>query len=515
MKPRTAVLMVGIDRRFGPVTALDRVGLEVTEGEVHAVLGENGAGKSTLMRILAGLDRPDAGEVVVGGDRVSRFDPLAARGHGVAIVQQHFTLVPTLTAADNLSLARPVGRMRPRRADAEARLAALCERFGLEVRPGIVAGDLSVGEQQRLEVLRALDADPRVLVLDEPTALLTDAEAAHLLGVCRRLADEGRSVVIVTHRMAEVAAGADRVTVLRGACTVLAGEPVGERTKSELAALMVGPGAAAAPTPRDPVLSPTSRALARDPGDRTVRVRVEGVSSGRLEGATFQIDAGQVLGIAGVDGNGQAELEAVLAGRASYSGSVEVDGEALALRSPGDRIAAGIAYVTSDRYRFGLVRALDLADNLLLGRMPAWLPGRHRRQAAASPKLADWDVRAHGPGTIAGTLSGGNAQKVVLAREMDGDVRFVLACHPTRGLDPEAAGTVARRVLERATSGAAVLWMGAELDELFDVSDEVLVMAGGRLVGPFRPPYDRSEIGLAMSGETAAPGESTSRVDAP
>jgi ABC-type uncharacterized transport system ATPase subunit len=521
VKPRTAVLMVGIDRRYGPVTALEAVGLEVSEGEVHAVLGENGAGKSTLMRILAGLDRPDAGEVVVGGDRVSRFDPLAARGHGVAIVQQHFTLVPTLTAADNLSLARPLGRMRPGRAEAEARLGVLCERFGLEVRPGIVAGDLSVGEQQRLEVLRALDADPRVLVLDEPTALLTDTEAAHLLGVCRRLADEGRSVVIVTHRMAEVASGADRVTVLRGGRTVLAGEPVAERTKSELAALMVGPGGAVAPvpggapSPPEAVLAPETRAGTRDRGARTVRVKVEGVSSGRLRDASFQIDAGQVLGIAGVDGNGQSELEAVLAGRASYVGTVEIDGEALALRSPGDRIDAGIAYVTSDRYRYGLVRALDLADNLLLGRMPAWLPGRRTRQVAAAPKLADWDVRAHGPGTIAGTLSGGNAQKVVLAREMDGDVRFVLACHPTRGLDPEAAATVARRVLERAASGAAVLWMGAELDELFDVSDEVLVMAGGRLVGPFHPPYDRSEIGLAMSGEATLLGGSTSTVDVP
>ena len=497
--------MVGVDRRFGPVTALEGASLEVDEGEVHAVLGENGAGKSTLMRILAGLDRPDEGEVVVGDEQVQRFDPLAARGYGVAIVQQHFTLVPTLTAADNLSLARPLSRMRPRRAEAEARLAELCERFGLDVRPGVVAGDLSVGEQQRLEVLRALDADPRVLVLDEPTALLTDAEASHLLGVCRRLADDGRSVVIVTHRMAEVAAGADRVTVLRGGCTVLAGDPVGERTKSQLAALMVGPGATD-PSP-SPVLVPESRHPRRDLGTGTegepVRLRVADVSSGRLEGATFDVAAGQVVGIAGVDGNGQAELEAVLAGRAGYRGVVEIEGEPLALRSPSDRIAAGIAYVTSDRYRFGLVRALDLADNLLLGRMPVWLPGRRSRHEAAAPRLADWDVRAHGPGTIAGTLSGGNAQKVVLAREMDGDVRVVLACHPTRGLDPEAAATVARRVLERAAEGAGVVWIGAELDELFEVSSVLYVMSGGRLVGPFAPPYDRAEIGLVMSGEAA------------
>ena len=239
-----------------------------------------------------------------------------------------------------------------------------------------------------------------------------------------------------------------------------------------------------------------------------MRVRVEGVSSGRLQDASFEIAAGQVLGIAGVDGNGQAELEAVLAGRASFDGTIEMDDRTLALRNPGDRITAGIAYITSDRYRFGLVRALDLADNLLLGRMPRWLPGRRRRHDMAAPRLAGWDVRAHGPGTITGTLSGGNAQKVVLAREMDEDIRFVLACHPTRGLDPEAAASVARRVLERASDGAAVLWIGAELDELFEVSDELLVMAGGRLVGPFHAPYDRGAIGLVMSGEALAATES-------
>lgn len=487
----TSVLMVGVDRRFGPVVALDGAGLEVARGEVHAVLGENGAGKSTLMRILAGLDAPDAGEVVVGGERVVRFDPFAARRHGVAIVQQHFTLVPTLTAADNLTLARPLGRLRPKRGDAERRLEALVERYGLEVTPGVAASDLSVGEQQRLEVLRALDADPSVLVLDEPTALLTDAEATLLLDVCRRLADEGRSVVIVTHRMAEVAAAADRVTVLRRARTVLAGQPVGERTKAELARLMVGD---------DAPVAATAERVRPDAGP--VRLRVDGLSLGRLRDASFAVAAGRVLGVAGVDGNGQAELEAALSGRlAAEQGTIVLDGLVVALRDPAARIAAGIAYITSDRYRWGLVPNLDLADNLHLGRLPRWLPSRRTRHAASAPALERWDVRTSGPAARASTLSGGNAQKVVLARELDGDVRLVLACHPTRGLDPEAASTVARRVLDRASAGAGVLWVGAELDELFDVADELLVAVGGRLVGPFHPPYDRHAIGLVMAGE--------------
>ncbi len=491
---RTSVLMVGVRRRFGPVVALGAADLEVREGEVHAVLGENGAGKSTLMRILAGLDRPDEGEVVVGGLRVDRFDPQAARQHGVAIVQQHFTLVPTLDAADNLALARPLRRLRPRRDEAEDRLRALSDRYGLKVRPGTPAGELSVGEQQRLEVLRALDADPQVLVLDEPTAMLTDAEATRLLDVCRQLADEGRCVLIVTHRMAEVSAAADRVTVLRSGRTVLHDEPVSGRTKQELARLMVGDDA------------PADRGVARPrfTGDSGVpaRLAVHGLTVGGLRSASFAVAPGRVLGIAGVDGNGQAELEGALAGRlTAESGTIEIDGKATVLRTPAERVKAGIAYITSDRYRWGLVGDLDLADNVHLGRLPRWLPSRRDRRRQAAPRLADWDVRGNGPSTPASALSGGNAQKVVLARELDGDPGLVLACHPTRGLDPEAAAGVSRRVLERAAAGAAVVWMGSELDELFEVADEILVASGGRLVGPFHPPYDRLAIGLAMTGE--------------
>jgi general nucleoside transport system ATP-binding protein len=317
-------------------------------------------------------------------------------------------------------------------------------------------------------------------------------------------------VVIVTHRMADVAAAADRVTVLRQARTVLSGEEVGNRTKAELARLMVGDDAPAsigieAHAVPAGVGSPVGGSDGGHPSGPVLRV--SGLTLGRLREASFTVAPGQVVGIAGVDGNGQAELEAALSGRTpAEAGTVELGGEALTLREPGERIAAGIAYITSDRYRWGLVLQLDLADNLHLGRLPRWLPSRRARREAAGPKLEQWDVRGNGPATRAGALSGGNAQKVVLARELDGDVHLVLACHATRGLDPEAASTVARRVLERAAEGAGVVWVGAELDELFAVADALLVAVDGRLVGPFHPPYDRQEIGLVMAGAGSAGG---------
>jgi len=221
-----------------------------------------------------------------------------------------------------------------------------------------------------------------------------------------------------------------------------------------------------------------------------------------LDDVTLDVAPGELVGVAGVDGNGQAELEGALAGRlAADAGTIELDGESIILRTPADRVDAGIAYITSDRYRWGLVGDLDLADNVHLGRLPRWLPSRRDRQRDAAPRLADWDVRGNGPSTPANALSGGNAQKVVLARELDGDPGLVLACHPTRGLDPQAAATVSQRILERAATGAAVVWIGAELDELFAVADEIVVASAGRLVGPFHPPYDRAAIGLAMTGE--------------
>ncbi len=493
-----SVVMEGIDRRFGPTVALDGASLTLRPGEIHAVLGENGAGKTTLMRILAGLDRPDAGSVELFGAHVERFDPRLQRDRGVALVQQHFTLVPSLTAAQNLVLARPDGRL-VRAGAGERRLTELGERYGLPVRTGVPAGRLSVGEQQRLELLRALDADARLLVLDEPTAVLTDDEATRLLGVCRRLADEGRTIAIITHRLSEVTAGCDRVTVLRAGKVVLDDQPVAGRSAASLAEAMVGAE----------VVPPTRRGVAREAGSASL-VAVTGLSHGVLRDATLEVAAGEVLGIAGVDGNGQSDLEAVLSGRARPErGEVRLGGVVLDGSSPRRRIEADVAYIPSDRYRWGMVRGLDLASTLELGRGGPWRALRRTRHRAAEPALAHWDVRSAGPSAKGATLSGGNAQKLVLARELARPPVMVLACYPTRGLDPEAARTVAQRVLEAADAGAAVVWIGAELDELLAVSDRIVVLSQGVLSPPMSRPFDRSSIGLAMAGARTAPTSGT------
>ncbi len=498
-----AASLHGIRRSFGAgAPALDGVDLEVRAGEVHALLGENGAGKTTLMRILAGLDRPDEGTIEVEGRPVDEFSPRALRERGVAMVQQHFTLVPTLTAGENLALARPSGRLRPGARQARRRVDELAERYGLPVRADVPVDRLSVGEEQRLEILRALDADARLLILDEPTAVLVDAEAATLLGVCRALAEDGRAVVIITHRLAEVFAGCDRVTVLRRGAVVCAGEPVSRHDRASLASLMVGTELSAGT--RDPDLPPGPPVARRPPADTRggeIRLRLDGAARGRLQPLDLEVRAGEVLGVAGVDGNGQAELEELLAGIAAPDrGSVTVDGTPVPVATPRERVAHGVAYVPADRYRRALAGPLTLADNLELGRGARRRQPLARREERAGPVLLEWDVRGSGPAAAAASLSGGNAQKLVLARELAARPRLVVAAQPTRGLDPEAARMISERILAAAADGAAVVWFGAELDELFAVADRLVVLAGGRATEPFTRPYDRGAVGLAMAG---------------
>ncbi|GAA4705666.1 sugar ABC transporter [Phytohabitans rumicis] len=490
--------MTGVARAFGSTVALSSVDFEVAPGEVHALLGENGAGKTTLVRILAGLDRPDAGSVSVYGQPVRRFAARDLRGAGVAMVQQHFTLVPTLTAGENLALARPEGRIRPRAKAARERVERLADRYGLAIRADVPAGQLSVGEQQRLELIRALDADARLLILDEPTAVLVDAEAERLLSVCRRLAEEGRAVVIITHRLGEVFTGCDRVTVLRRGQVALGGTPVRDHDRAGLARLMVGASPADAP-PAPPATQPPIPAPTR--ARSLERLRVDGVSRGRLDGFDLAVAGGEIVGMAGVDGNGQADLEALLAGlAAATAGTLTLDGEPLPVGDPRRRVRAGVAYIPSDRYRHALAGPMSLADNLELGRGHRVRPARRRRDRLLAPVLRRWDVRTAGPAARASTLSGGNAQKLVLARELAGEPRLVVAAYPTRGLDPDAARMISERIVKAAAAGAAVVWFGAELDELFAVADRIVVLATGHAAGPFEPPYDRAAIGLAMAG---------------
>ena len=493
-RSEVVVRMTGIRRNFASTVALDGIDLALRVGEIHAVLGANGAGKTTLMRILAGLDRPDAGAVVVDGNPVSMFEPRTARALGIALVQQHFTLVPTLTASENLVLARPDGRLRPDRRRARRRLDELVDRSGLEVRDDVPASDLSVGEQQRLELLRALDADARILVLDEPTAVLTDDEAGQLLRVCRSLADDGRAVAVITHRLGEVFGGCDRVTVLRDGREELGDLCVADTTRSQLASAMIGSSSSGTFAERDRVATRVSATPPR------TRLSLVGITTGRLRDVDLHVGAGEIMGIAGVDGNGQSDLESVLCARTAPSaGTVRIDDREMPVGDPAGRVAAGVAYIPSDRYRYGLVRTMGLAENLELGRTKRFRHSRRVRHRAADVRLDDWQVRSAGPGAPAASLSGGNAQKLVLARELDGAPGVVVACYPTRGLDPGAAATVAERLIERARDGAAVLWIGAELDELFAVSDRIVVLSAGRIAGEFAPPFDRAAIGLAMT----------------
>lgn len=483
-----------VTRAFGDTVAVDEVDLELRAGEIHALLGSNGAGKTTLVRMLAGLDRPDSGEISILGQVVDRYEPRALRTRGVALVQQHFTLVPTLSASENLELARPEGRLRARRGRAGARLGRLVERTGLVVRDDVPARELSVGEQQRLELLRALDADARILLLDEPTAVLTDAEADQLLEVCRVLADDGRALVFITHRLGEVVAGCDRVTVLRDGRVVLADAVVDGQDRAALATAMVGSSSSGVFADRS-----TGREVVTD---RPARLRIEGLRHGRLAGIDIAVGAGEIVGVAGVDGNGQDDLEAAVSGRSiPDGGSVVLDGEPVPAGAPRARRAAGLAYVPSDRYRHALVRQMSLSDNTELGQVRRWRRRRRRRHDAAEPLLDEWDVRSAGAGAPAATLSGGNAQKLVLARELAGHPSAVLACYPTRGLDPVAADAVAARLVRCAADDAAVLWMGAELDELLAVADRIVVLAGGAVTGWFTAPFDRERIGLAMAGD--------------
>lgn len=478
-----ALRVVGVSRRFGDVLALADVDLEIRRGEVLAILGENGAGKTTLMRILSGLDQPSRGQLFRGEERYQPRSPREAVEQGVALVQQHFALVHTMTAAENILLFRSQPERRTSREQAASELRALGAELAFDIDPDTKVADLSVGERQRLELLRALDADPEILLLDEPTAVLTDAEADSLLEVIRRLAtDGGRAVVLITHRLREVVNGADRVMVLRNGEVVSPASPVGGRSVDQLAHEMVGGDIPA---------------VAREGASRgEVMVSVDDLTVGRLQSAHFDVHEGEVLGIAGVDGNGQVELELAMAGLAVPTrGRIMLRGDDIARRSPRQRTAGGIAYIPSDRHTRALVGPMRCDENLLLGRT--------RRRLRADPGAGDlmtkWAVKG-GLAHLADSLSGGNAQKLVCARELREQPHLVLACQPTRGLDPGAAGQLRQALLDFADEGGAVVWMSADLDELLEVSDRIRVMFHGGLSDPFESPFDRRAIGLAMAG---------------
>jgi ABC-type uncharacterized transport system ATPase subunit len=510
--------MEGIVKRFDGLTALAGVDFDVRTGEIHGLLGENGAGKTTLMNILFGLLQPDAGTIVIDGEPVRFRDPHDAVARGVGMVHQHFMLVPTLTVAENVLLGERHGVTLTRRdvAGVSARLAACAERYGLDVDPSAPVWKLSVGEQQRAEILRALYRNARILILDEPTATLTPFEAEQLLPRLRAMAAEGTAVVFITHHLDEVITHTDRITVLRGGRHVATLAPR-ETTTRELARLMVGREVASfavglGDAPLD--AAPGAAALERVQGVREPVLEIAGLQArgpmGNLavRGVDVAVAPGEIVAIAGVEGNGQSELEEVLLGlRRPTAGSIRLDGREITALAPAERLRQGIGVIPSDRYRRGLVRALSVAENLVLDRIgerPYGTPLTLNPKAilANARQLVErFSIRVSRPEQPAGMLSGGNAQRLVIARALSRELRVLLAAQPSRGLDVGAMEFVWSQLDAQRAAGVGVLLISTDLEEVFALADRCHVMYRGAVVAVWeRAEFDRERFGLAMGG---------------
>ncbi len=498
-----AVQMHNIVKRFpGGVVANDGITLDVRQGEIHALLGENGAGKSTLMNILFGILAPDSGTIRVGGREADFSGPREAVEAGLGMVHQHFMLVPRFTVTENVILGSEGAGMMLDRDAAARRVAELADQYGLAVDPHAKLGDLPVGTQQRVEILRALYQGSRILILDEPTALLTPQEVEDLYGVLRRLKDDGGTIIFITHKLREIAAISDRVTVIRQGKTV-GTRITAETTPAELAELMVG---------REVVLR-VDRTEAK-PGE-TVMTADNLVVTGAHGQRTLDVEhlalrRGEILGVCGVEGNGQTELIEVLSGlRAPDSGTVALKGQDVTGANPNTFRADGLSYIPEDRHNRGLVLDFPLWENVLLGNAghePFASGGRINRtgtrQITAS-LMERFDVRAPGPDVPARALSGGNQQKLIIAREMHRDPDVLLAIQPTRGLDVGAIEFVHRQIVGARDNDKAVLVLSFDLDEVLDLSDRLVVLYQGRIVGEFQSgEVSRTELGLLMGGRT-------------
>ncbi len=489
----SAFRLVGIAKAFQGRAALRGASLDVRPGEVHALCGENGAGKSTLLKVLAGVLRHDDGRIEIGGKAVSGvWTPARAIRAGIGMVHQHFMLVPTLSVADNVFLGQE-----PRRgplydrARAEAETRRLGDENDLPVDPRAPIEALSVGERQRVEILKVLARGARILVLDEPTAVLGPAEAAGLFRAVRRMVREGRSAVVVTHKLDEVAEVADRVTVLRAGESVALLEAPIER--HAVARAMFGEEAAAAAVARSPVVA----------GARP-RLSLEALSVPRaLDDVSLDVRAGEIVGVAGVEGNGQHELALAIAGLVSARGRVRIDDADVSAEDTAHRLARGLAHVPEDRHARALALGLAVAENHALGhdrdygRVSLDLGRLYAESARAITALA---VEPPLPDLPAGALSGGNQQKVVVARELRRPPAVLLACQPTRGIDQRAAGRVHARILEARSQGSAVLLVSSDLDELRQLADRLVVLYRGRLVASLPPDVPLDTLGRAMTG---------------
>jgi len=479
-----AIRMDGIDKSFGPIRANRGASLEVFPGEIHALVGENGAGKSTLMRILGGLMKPDSGMVEVNGRDVTGWSTNDAIGAGIGIVHQHFMLVPTLTVAENLVLGcepktRFVALDYPR---AEQDVRELSSATGLVIAPDRLVSDLSVGEAQRVEILKVLFRGAKILVLDEPTAVLSPPEVRELWTVLRRLRDNGDTIVLITHRLDEVVELSDTITVMRAGQTV-ARIKTAETSPAEIARLMVG---------REVSLSAGKRvepSRAKEPQPHQgLEVRNLSVGTAAIrpvDGVSFSVRPGEILGIAGVEGNGQTELIEAIAGlRRLLAGQILIDGVDVTLRNVAGRHAAGLSHIPEDRHRRGLILEYPVADNLILGLQKQFarngIIDRDRVLENANAEISSFDIRPPAPALAARALSGGNQQKVVVAREMGRSFSVLLASQPTRGVDVGAIEFIHSQLLEARAQGKAILLVSAELNEVLALSDRIAVMYRGK-----------------------------------
>jgi general nucleoside transport system ATP-binding protein len=491
----------GMTKRFPGVLANDHIDFELQRGEVHALLGENGAGKSTLMNIVYGLYRPDEGEIRVNGKPITLHSAKDAIQHGIGMVHQHFMLIPVMTVAENIALGSEpthAGALLDLKA-AEKRAQELARTFKFAVNPRARVENISVGQQQRVEILKALHRGADILILDEPTAVLTPQEANELFEILRSLQREGMSIIFISHKLNEVLAIADRVTVLRRGKKIDTLPRTGT-TEAQLARLMVGREVLLRvekkpPEVGDPLLAVDDLRVLDDRDLEAVR------------GVTLSARAGEIVGIAGVDGNGQSELVEALTGlRRPTAGKVVVRGRDVTKESTRDVLEHGVAHIPEDRQRRGLVLEFTLAENLALEEYRnapnsrfGWLFPR-RLNARARKLLQEFDVRGGGPQTRAAALSGGNQQKVVVAREVARDPDVLVAAQPTRGLDVGAIEYVHRRLVEERDEGRAILLVSLELDEILGLSDRILVMYEGRIVGEYSPDVSEEELGIAMTG---------------
>jgi general nucleoside transport system ATP-binding protein len=498
---RPVLELRGITKQFPGVLANDHVDFDLRRGEVHALLGENGAGKSTLMNILYGLYQPDEGQILVKGEPVRFHSPKDAINRGIGMVHQHFMLIPVMTVAENIVLANE-----PTRAGllldtnaADRRVRELSRSFNFAIDPDARVEEITVGQQQRVEILKALYRHADILILDEPTAVLTPQESNELFEILRTLTREGMSVIFITHKLNEVLEIADRITVVRRGKRIDTVDRQGA-TEEGLARMMVG---------REVLLRVDKPAS--DPGDPLLTVDDLHVFDDRgleaVRGVSFEVRGGEIVGIAGVDGNGQTELiDAITGLRKAASGRVAVGGRNVTGATPSRILDSGLGHIPEDRQRRGLVLEFSLAENVALhdydkapGSRSGWLFPRQLIRRARE-LLTQFDVRGGGPQTLASALSGGNQQKVVLAREIGRGPSVLIAAQPTRGLDVGAIEFVHRRLVEARNNGKAVLLVSLELDEIISLSDRTLVLYEGEIVAQHGPDVTEDQLGIEMTG---------------